>query len=318
MDKYSSELCPDDKRRDALAILYQHLSPIERAAQIERLLAPGSVRLDGLIACHGPKDLAGVVFCMSSPGRVMMMWTPRLASSIPAKEQKEVLASLVEAAKNYGREHRARFVQLLGDEPQPPFDTILNEKGFFILTQLVYARRPITPGETVPPLPAGIELVSYSESLHEALLGILSESYEGSLDCPEMNGIRSMEDIFESHRGDQPFDPERWKLVRADGKWIGCLLLSAIERDRLIEISYVALLPAARGKGLGRVLTREAIRYAVSVGYDAVVLAVDARNAPALGMYEDEGFNPWDFREVFLSLLDPLDWEADSEQTDDE
>ena len=229
----------------------------------------------------GSSGITRRCFSMSSPGRVLMMWTPRLADSVAPKQQKEVLASLIEAVKNHGRDHRARFVQLFSDQPQSPLDSVLKANGFFVLTQLVYARRPVTPGETVPPLPSEIELVHYSEDLRDDLLSLLAESYEGSLDCPELNGIRSMDDIYESHRGEQPFDPERWKLVRSKGKWIGCLLLSAVESDRVIEISYVALLPAARGKGLGRVLTREAIRYAALKGYDALVLAVDARNTPA-------------------------------------
>jgi ribosomal protein S18 acetylase RimI-like enzyme len=313
----NSQLCPAEERPEALAILYQHLPPDERQAQVEKLLAPEAVRLDGLITCKDKNELLGVVFCMSSPGRVMMMWTPRIALGVTESEKKKVLASLVEAAKNYGRDREARFVQLLGDEPQPPFDVVLDEAGFFLLTQLVYARRPVMSGEYIEPLPQGIELVSYSDDLREELLELLAKSYEGSLDCPELNGIRSMDDIFESHRGENPFDPERWKLVRSKGEWIGCILLSAVEKDRLIEISYVALVPSVRGKGFGRILTREAIRYAANHKYQSVVLAVDSRNSPALGMYEDEGFTPWDVRQVYLSLLDPLSWGGEPSDLDD-
>jgi len=317
MNGINSQLCPAEERRQALGLLYQQLPPAERESQVEKLLSPEGVRLDGLIICKDAKNLLGVVFCMSSPGRVMMMWTPRIALGVGEKDKKKVLASLVEAAKNFGRDQQARFVQLLGDEPQPPFDVVLDETGFFLLTQLVYARRPVMRGEVVEPLPEGIELVSYTDDLRDTLLDILAESYEGSLDCPELNGIRSMDDIFESHRGENPFDPERWKLVRSNGQWIGCILLSAVEKDRLVEISYVALVPSARGMGLGRILTREAIRYAEEHHYGAVVLAVDSRNSPALGMYEDEGFTPWDVRQVYLSLLDPLSWGGEPSDLDD-
>jgi mycothiol synthase len=55
-------------------------------------------------------------------------------------------------------------------------------------------------------------------------------------------------------------------------------------------VGHVGVLPAWRGRGLGRVLVRWALRRFAAQGLDRAELSVVAANADALHLYESEGF----------------------------
>ncbi len=67
------------------------------------------------------------------------------------------------------------------------------------------------------------------------------------------------------------------------------------------DISYVGVVPEARRQGVGRELTRKALRDAQAAGAARVTLAVDVRNQPARSLYQSLGFELFDQREVYLA-----------------
>ena len=70
-----------------------------------------------------------------------------------------------------------------------------------------------------------------------------------TLDCPELNGDRSPEELFASFV--QPVDGTTWHLALLRGKPIGVVVLTKGESEDEIELSYLGLVPSARGRGLG-------------------------------------------------------------------
>ncbi len=61
-------------------------------------------------------------------------------------------------------------------------------------------------------------------------------------------------------------------------------------RHRRGEIAVVGLLPEWRGRGLGRQLLRWGVGYLRAAGFGEIELSVEARNARALELYRQEGF----------------------------
>ncbi len=55
-------------------------------------------------------------------------------------------------------------------------------------------------------------------------------------------------------------------------------------------VEYVAVAPAARGRGVGRALLSSAVAWLFAIGAPEVFLTVDADNARALGVYRAAGF----------------------------
>jgi RimJ/RimL family protein N-acetyltransferase len=99
------------------------------------------------------------------------------------------------------------------------------------------------------------------------------------------------------------FDPGHWRIVRSDGRDVGCLLLADHPAADQWELVYMGLVPAARGHGLGAEMIRFSQYLTGQAGRGRLVLAVDADNAPALALYASAGFLRWDRRSAFLRIF---------------
>src|SRR5262249_15951423 len=120
--------------------------------------------------------------------------------------------------------------------------------------------------------------------------GTLLRSYEGTLDCPEVNGVRTLDEGLAGHRAQGQHDPRPWRLARAHGGVVGVLLLTEMPEWRTWDVSYVGIVPEARGRGLGRTLMRKALWEARSSAVRQLTLSVDTRNLPACHLYLGLGF----------------------------
>ena len=105
---------------------------------------------------------------------------------------------------------------------------------------------------------------------------MVEQTYVDTLDCPQLNGVRSIEEILEGYRAVGQFDPRRWLLVRDAGSDVGCLLLAEHPR-RIWELVYMGLAPAGRGRRWGLEIARHAQWLASQAGAEHLVLAVDGR-----------------------------------------
>ena len=119
---------------------------------------------------------------------------------------------------------------------------------------------------------------------------------------PELEGVRSLDDIIEGHRATGRFVPDRWRLGQVPGEpgHAVVLLLSDIPDRDVWEVVYLGLTPPARGRGLGRAAIQHALDLARPHA-SRLELAVDIRNRPATRLYESVGFVPFDRRSVHLA-----------------
>ena len=187
------------------------------------------------------------------------------------------------------------------------------DAGMICVGQLDYMRKPISqsaPIADTPSWPTGIEVRAVRtldpgalDSDYLALIAALAGSYEQTLDCPELCGLRSMDDVVESHRATGEFDATRWHLIFKDGEPAGCCLLTHIPQSKSVELVYLGISPQARGLGLGRSVLSYAIDMLGPIGVSEVTCAVDNRNLPAIGIYESLGFERFDARVGFVSAI---------------
>ena len=90
-------------------------------------------------------------------------------------------------------------------------------------------------------MPPGFTWDLYSPAAHDEFARTISLSYEASLDCPSLNGRRSVEDIIAGHKSAGEFDPKLWFLLRENGHAVGVLLLNRAPRTDALELVYLGL-----------------------------------------------------------------------------
>jgi ribosomal protein S18 acetylase RimI-like enzyme len=180
---------------------------------------------------------------------------------------------------------------------------VLSQAGIRRLCEMVYMHRPIRPEDADEP-EAGHEArwVSLDQMSDPDRLGrVILATYEGTLDCPEISGLLSAEQILAVHRGQGRHLLRCWWVVCAGGRDVGCVLINRAEEPQVLELIYLGVLPEARGQGWGRRLLAGAIAQSARLGADRLRLAVDARNAPAVGLYREAGFLPIGRRMVHVA-----------------
>jgi GNAT superfamily N-acetyltransferase len=131
----------------------------------------------------------------------------------------------------------------------------------------------------------------------------LLASYEDTLDCPELNDARTADDIMAGYRAMPGCRPDCWWLAWHQGRPAGVLLLTEHGSPAQWDLTYLGVVRAARGCGVGRALTQKALDAAHAAGALQMTLTLDARNGPAERLYRDCGFEAFDQRQVYLALF---------------
>src|SRR5262249_28334113 len=130
---------------------------------------------------------------------------------------------------------------------------------------------------------------NYAPHSHVRFTQTILQSYQESLDCPGLNGLRDINDIIAGHRATGEFEPSNWFLLHYAHEPIGVLLLSRAQRTEVVELVYLGLVRAHRGRGAGDILMRRAAAVTARSRHGRLSLAVDAGNLPALKLYWRHG-----------------------------
>ena len=130
-------------------------------------------------------------------------------------------------------------------------------------------------------------------------LPVLLASYDGTLDGPELNDLRTPDEVLAGQVEAAP-DVVRWWLAERDGEPAGVLILADSDRPDEWDVSYLGVAPRHRRRGLGRRLVAFAIDRAAEAGVGSLTLSVDTRNGPARGLYESFGFRVEGLQDVYL------------------
>ncbi len=236
----------------------------------------------------GEEVIEGMCLWVPSPGRTAMLFGPSL-SEFPeaAKGTEAAIGAVLEDAKGAG----IVLVQVMMEPADAAGKTVFAEAGLSQLATLNYMERkpPVHAPEFA--LPSDLRLLPYGAETHGLFAEAIVRSYEQTLDCPTLSGMREVGDIIAGHKGAGHFDPQLWGVVvDGAGKAMGCLLLGEIPARACLETVYLGLVPESRGRGLGRILMQRVLAIASRRHYEVTTLAVDAANTPALGLYRRCGY----------------------------
>lgn len=277
-----------DEALSRLLMIDGHVEP-DHVRQLRAYAETNRIFLDH---CWGRLDHRGcirqTVLAIANPGRTAMVF----ASHPQDSRELTALGELIDHATTALGGNDVRLAQALLQPEEVLERRAFTEGGFDELAMLSYLERsaPET-GEFTPPLwPDRVTIEPYRDALIDDFVTALERSYEETLDCPELRGLRDTSDILDGHRGTGQFDPSLWTLLRVDRQAMGLILFNPSPTQQTIELVYFGLSPAVRGSGLGEMLLRYGLSRVADRQEHTINLAVDERNAPALKLYARLGF----------------------------
>ena len=291
-------------RAKALQLLWGRLEIPVRERQIALLEAEaasgGESYWQGLMGCSVGTQLTGVVWVQFHAGNTASLYGPVLVT-----ENRILAQQLIESAIAQANQRGVRIVHALKDLDHSPETHALLQAGFAYATDLQYLFCDVAA--IPPPQPDSfLHFDSWSDEQDGRFAQIVERTYINSLDCPRIEGVRSIEEVLAGYRAVGVFDPARWLLVSiADATTgtfvdIGCLLLADQPTSDQFELVYMGVVPEHRGKSWGSEIVRQALWRASIAGRKRIVLAVDSANHPATRMYAAAGFCSFDRRALYL------------------
>jgi ribosomal protein S18 acetylase RimI-like enzyme len=299
---FSVESARPEDLAAAFRLMFQQTPAVDLDARVTNalnLVERGELDPAGVVVARQDNQLVGAMVCLRVPGASGLVWPPQTLSS---GVQRAVEDGLVRFASDWLRGHGAKLGQALLTPADVHRGAALARNGFIHITSLWYLRhRPDWTADWFSS-PEQLKFRSYREidpaPFHETML----RTYEATRDCPEVNGVRSLNEIVEGHQAQGTFDPDRWWLAWHGGRPVGVLLMTDMPEWDSWDVSYVGVVPEARQRGFGRELMRKALLEARTAEVRQLTLSVDARNQPAWNLYHQLGFESFDQREVFLAV----------------
>jgi ribosomal protein S18 acetylase RimI-like enzyme len=265
--------------------------PAQVAAAADNFLAyAASAKVDPtrqVCAADPAGRLIGMCLWVPSPGRTALLFGPNLKDHSGAADATSACTrTVLDDAAAQG----VALAQAMIEPTDAAGLAAFTGAGLWSLATLQYMeRRPpmMVPSVTLPP---GVRLEPYAAATHEAFKQTIQQSYVDTQDCPALSGLRDMEDVIAGHKAVGTFDPQLWSLVLEYNRPLGVVLLANVETRNALELVYLGLVPAARGRGLGRVLMNRVLAISARRGFSLTSLAVDATNPAAVKLYRRCGY----------------------------
>ena len=249
-----------------------------------------------------PRKIGSVrasVLAVPSPGRTAMV----MASSPRSRHTIHETGRLIRHATDTLAKLDVTLGQAMLDPREALEEASFLSGGYKRLADLSFLERPANARRDRTMIEwndPDITIECWSESIRSDFECALERSYQDTRDCPGLVGLRNTSDILTGHQSSGEFAADLWTLLRIDGEPAGVLLLNPSPASMKVELVYLGLSPAARGKGLATKLLRHGF-FQISFRKErAITLAVDDANAPALALYRNAGFRRVYRRTAFI------------------
>lgn len=285
--------------RPALTLVLRTLPADQRAPLVDSLARLRDEPLgafQALVVAREKGELKAVCWGQPQPGKGCSLWTPQAErGEVSGRLAQAMIRRMTEIVDQAG----VHVTQTLSEVASGSMHAPLVQCGFNRVAELHYLSW--TPAEGFPETDAGgVTFEPYDPRRPRRMERLLAETYQQTLDFPELDGMRDLRDVVHGYQCLGEFRAELWSYLVRDGEDLGALLLAEYPESNQLELVYMGVAPAARGRNLGEIAVSHGQQTALDRGIHRMVLAVDARNHIAAGIYRKAGFRKWAQRFAYL------------------
>jgi len=258
----------------------------------------GSVGIELLLGAFDGERLVSAILAAESPGAAALLFLP---ADLVQTGRYAATLRLLREVQSTADGRGLRLLQVLAAPGSRTLSRLLTESGFHLLTRLLYLRRRVSAATPVTDGAGDLEWLSYTPEVATQFADAVAQTYAQSLDCPELTGLRTVEQVLADHQAAGIFEPDHWWVARRGGRPVGVMLLNRISSEPAMEVVYMGVAQVARGTGVADALLDRAIGAAQACDASIVALAVDERNVPARRVYARWGFTDVGARDAWIA-----------------
>jgi len=288
------------ERSAAFELAFQRCPDHDRPSRVVDALAMaacGEIDPEAILVQREGERIVGVQVVLQLAGACGILWMPEVVEGVSPQLPTE----LVRAGLALLQKRGTKIGQVILPSTDLPRAAPFLEAGMRHVGRLRYCRHDLSTLPEVPPLPQ-LRFASSREVPPSLFAQTLERTYRNTLDFPELNEVRTINEILEGHRRAGVHRPENWLLATLDGEPAGLVLLTEVPGEAW-DLSYLGVVQEHRLRGVGRRLAHAALRIAQLAGCLELTVAVDERNEPARQLYRSLGFEEGATREVFLMFF---------------
>jgi len=298
---------PKERRRALGVLLTGRDAPDQPAIDhFENFARNHGLPLDGLWAAYEGQTTIYSALIVPGSGRTAVLFVAQVPAGLPD----DLPARLIRTVVGAQSAAETRIIQTLLEPEHHREEKTLADAGFTRLASLVYMRRSCLSDPPADPESSSIicddkplTRLAWEEANRDAFAAAIDVSYQDTLDCPGLVGVREPRDIIAGHMAVGRFDPALWSAYYDGDEPAAVLLLNPLIDRTELELVYLGLAPRYRGKGLGARLMRSAFAQASTRHDSGIHLAVDQGNAPAMKLYQSLGFRATSRKTAMIEVL---------------
>jgi|SRR5579883_1508052 len=257
----------------------------------DRLLVDGEP-INLFVARGNDGKLHAAALVQTLRGASGVSWAPR-------GDSPEAEDAVTTAACEWLRGRGVKVCQAFAPASEMASMAPLERAGFQHVTQLVFMRHEVDRQRDELRPEDWLDRTLYLPAFRDEFAKTLLATHENTLDCPELNGGRTDEEIVAGFDLPDRSTATAWHfLAKLDGQPVGLVMMNP--GAETLELSYLGIVPAARGRGIGDKLMRLVLGAGCTI-FKTITLSVDARNTPAMKLYARHGFFEYERREVWIN-----------------
>lgn len=293
---------------EALRLAFQDFDAVDQEARVVAALSQHETNphlFDGmLVATTDEGTLEGLIWIVEMPGKTCVTGLP----CVRDPDNWELILGLLQAANAWLKASTCSLNQfVLSPDQHRAWGQILHHVEHPISIWLDHltlsTRRAGTSKAIRDPGPQPLATAPVGDPQSASFLKLLSLTFLNSQDCSAISGHQDYADMVRGYLATGDSGAKWWRVFRQDGETVGCCLLSEHRSSSQLEVVYIGMIPAARGKGLARLALQEALQIARSIGMTSLIAVVDQDNQPARRMYRSLGFTRTETRVSRIRLL---------------